>query len=99
MTLTVLAALAFGVAVGVGGAGVAGELGLSEAVQPEYRPGIGPSRPMSPNFIRLFETPPQNRELPVQPAGSAEWDDRFVEYVSLEDYPPNPRPAHLAMTP
>jgi hypothetical protein len=99
--VTLMVTLLFGVVVGVGGAQMLGGRGFLEVVQPPHGTRPAPSRPLSPNFVRLFETPPQKHVASPEPerAGSAQWQDRFVEYVSSEESRPSPKPARLALAP
>jgi len=96
---TLMVALAFGLILGVGSAQILGTLGPSEAVQPAQGARLAPSRPLGPDFIRKFETPPRERPVPLEVAGSAERDERFVESFSLEDYRASPKLARSGMTP
>ncbi|MCJ7795970.1 MAG: zf-HC2 domain-containing protein [Thermoleophilia bacterium] len=96
---TLMVALAFGLILGVGSAQVLNERGPSEAVQPAQGARVAPSWPLDPDFIRRFETPPRERVVPLEVAGSAAGDVRFVESFSLEDYRPSPKLARSGMTP
>lgn len=96
---TLMVALAFGVILGVGGAQMLGGRGLSKALPSAYEARLAPSRPLDPDFIRRFETPPRERVVPVEVAGSTESDMRFIESFSRPDYRPSPKLARSGMTP
>lgn len=97
--VTFVAALVFGVTLGVGGAQILGERGLSEAVPAAYEARLVPSRPLDRHFDRLAVAPARERVVQPVAASTAEWDAPFVEQASLEDYRANPKLARLEMTP
>jgi len=98
-TMTLMAVLAFGLILGVSGSHVLGERGPPGSVPSAHdaRPAL--KRPLSPNFARLFETPPPARVVPLELAGAAEWHEQFVERASLEHYRSDSKVVRLAMQP
>ena len=96
--MTLMAVLAFGLILGVSGSHVLGERGPPGSV-PAPGARLAPSWALGPDYVRKFETPLRERPVPLEVAGSAEGDVRFVESFSLEDHRPSPKLARSGMTP